>query len=164
MIVYVTFVAVMVYAMLLLAWPLSLVQADEERSQLPPRHPPPATPTIGDDEGDDDHNQPLGAYIELQTQSTPVEAWTVVQWQDQAENWYEVEGWQGTLEGDGSKRWWVAAKDFGKGPFRWAVLIRKGGPWLATSVSFTLPEEAYQVVQVEIDLDREGSFKTTVSP
>jgi hypothetical protein len=154
MIAYVTFVAVLIYAMLHLAWPLSLAQADEGGPQLPPRNPPPTTPVIGDNKGNNDHNPPPGAYIELQIQSAPTEAWTVVQWQDTNEGWHEVEGWQGALEADGSKRWWVAVKDFGKGPFRWVVLARQGGQPLATSVLFNLPDEAYEVVQVEVVLDQ----------
>jgi hypothetical protein len=152
--VHVTFVVIMICTVLLIAWPPSLARADGGGPQLPPRRPPPATPAIGDNKGDNDHNPPPGAYIELHTQSAPAEAWTVVQWQDTNGGWQQVEGWQGTLEADGSKRWWVAAKDFGKGPFRWVILARQGGQPLATSALFYLPDEAYEVVQVEAVLDR----------
>lgn len=147
-------IVTIVCTILLVAWPLSLVQADGGGPQLPPRNPPPVTPTVGDDDGEDDHNPPPGAYIELQTQSAPAEAWTVVQWQDQLGGWHEVEGWQGTLELDGSKRWWVAARDFGQSPFRWIVTQGKDGQSLAASAPFNLPTAAYEIVRSEVSLGR----------
>jgi hypothetical protein len=77
----------------------------------------------------------------------------MVQWQDQAGNWHDVEGWQGTLETNHTKRWWVAARDFGKGSFRWVVAGSRGGRLLAGSVSFDLPDEAYEVVRVQVVLN-----------
>jgi hypothetical protein len=59
-------------------------------------------------------------------------AWSVVQWQDINGDWQDVDGWRGTLDGSGQRRWWVAAKDFGSGPFRWAV-------GEAVSAPFNLP-------------------------
>lgn len=151
---YVTFVVNTICIVVLLSWPLSFARADEGGPQLPPRHPPPATPGPGNDDGDHGHNPPPGAYIELQTQAAPPEAWTKVQWQDQAGDWHEVEGWQGTLESGGNKRWWVAAKDFGRGPFRWVVMAGKGGQLLAFSAPFNLPGGSYEIVQVKVVLDR----------
>ena len=93
MIVHSALMVTIVCTILLVAWPLSPAQADGGEPQLPPRNPPPATPTIGDEDGEDDRDPPPGAYIELQTQAAPAEAWTVVQWQDQLGGWHEVEGW-----------------------------------------------------------------------
>jgi len=72
--------------------------------------------------------------------------WTVVQWQDPEGTWHDVIGWQGTLDkvqsGVGVKEWWVLQPDLGKGPFRWQVCQEQGGPVVATSVPFNLPDEA----------------------
>jgi hypothetical protein len=90
----------------------------------------------------------------------------VVQWQDKAGGWHDVEGWQGTLEPDGSpapqggtgagrdgsKRWWVAAKDFGTGPFRWIVTQGKNGRPLAASAWFNLPSVANETVRIEVEV------------
>lgn len=65
--------------------------------------------------------------------------WTGVEWQDAAGNWHPVEGWQGTLEADQTKTWWVAAADGGKGPFRWVISDRRGGEVRAISSAFNLP-------------------------
>ena len=83
-------------------------------SGLPDRKPPTA------DDGGRDDSGPIGTYIEL---AAPEQAgaWSVVQWQDSAGNWHDVEGWRGTLDSHGYIRWWVAAKDFGTGPFRWVI-------------------------------------------
>jgi hypothetical protein len=132
--------------------PMGPAQAGGGGPQLPPRNPPPTDPLDRDD-GADDHDPPPGAYIELQTQDAPPAAWTVVQWQDQAGGWHDVEGWQGTLETNHTKRWWVTARDFGKGSFRWVVTDSRGGRLLANSVSFDLPDEAYEVVRVQVVLN-----------
>ncbi|RME56643.1 MAG: hypothetical protein D6790_14430 [Caldilineae bacterium] len=50
----------------------------------------------------------------------------------------------------GQVRWRVAAKDFGTGPFRWAVFEEPGGRLLAISETFTLPDAAYAQVQVTV--------------
>jgi len=83
--------------------------------ELPDRNPPPPA----DDGGRDDAG-PLGTHIELAAPEH-AGAWSVVQWQDSAGNWHDVEGWRGTLDSNGYIRWWVAAKDFGTGPFRWVI-------------------------------------------
>ena len=82
---------------------------------LPDRNPPPP----GDDGGRNDSG-PLGTHIEL-VAPEHAGAWSVVQWQDSAGNWHDVEGWRGTLDSQGYIRWWVDAKDFGTGPFRWVI-------------------------------------------
>ncbi|MCB0170599.1 MAG: hypothetical protein KDJ97_08610 [Anaerolineae bacterium] len=90
----------------------SLAQAG---NSLPERTPP--TPTK---ERNEDHSGPAGAAIELVAPGHPG-AWSVVQWQDINGDWQDVDGWQGSLDQSGQRRWWVAAKDFGTGPFRWVV-------------------------------------------
>jgi len=72
--------------------------------------------------------------------------------QDALGGWHDVEGWQGALDKESSKGWWVAAQDYGKGPFRWAVYEGQGGKRLAASESFYLPSSHGQVVRVEISL------------
>jgi hypothetical protein len=140
-------IAVLVCVLALLGQPLS-VQAGQT---LPPRDPPTtSTPAADKDKGDKD--KPTGAYIELQTQIASAGAWSVVQWQDSSGGWQDVEGWRGPLANNNNRRWWVAAKDFGKGPFRWAVTQGQGGSLLGVSTPFNLPSEANQTVQVVVSL------------
>jgi hypothetical protein len=76
--------------------------------------------------------------------------WTVVEWQDDKDDWFVVAGWQGGLDaiaqGEagwiGTKEWWVGKEDLGTGPFRWKIYEYAGGPLLVTSEPFPLPEEA----------------------
>lgn len=111
---------------------------------LPPR--PTLTPAP--------HGSP-GARIELRLPTDNLNLWTVVQWQDRAGNWHEVEGWRGVLDSlnnhTGDKTWWVLSYSYGAGPMRWLVYDRAGGQLLATSQSFSLPE-ANQHVIVEVKL------------
>jgi hypothetical protein len=84
---------------------------------------------------------------------------TVVQWQDAWGDWHDVEGWRGTLDGVsadvsgkivGHKTWWVAAKDLGKGPFRWQVYRCENGKLLATSAPFYLPGSQGRVEESQV--------------
>jgi hypothetical protein len=86
----------------------------------------------------------------LHISGVPAEVWTVVQWQDSAGGWQNVAGWQGSLEADQTKKWWVAAKDFDTGPFRWVILSQPNGTTLAASQPFMLPKGATDLVQVNI--------------
>jgi hypothetical protein len=115
---------------------------------LPPRDTPTATPPAKKSGGKD---KPIGAYIILQVQPAQAGLWSVVQWQDSAGGWHEVEGWRGTLEAGGSIRWWVAAKDFSTGPFRWVVYSRPGNQPVSSG-SFKLPSAANETVRVEISV------------
>ena len=88
------------------------------------------------------------------------ELWTVAQWQDPEGDWHDVQGWQGTLDGVGSKGeqvigykgWWVGVEHLGGGPFRWQIYQGQGGWLLATSDPFDLPAAVKQVTVVEITL------------
>ena len=106
---------------------------------LPPRPSPTPTPPAAG-----------GGLIVLQTTSAPSDAWTVVEWQGTFGSWYVVEGWQGTLENDGTKTWWVDRKNLGKGLFRWRVYQAPGGRLLTTSASFNLPTLLGQSVVVTV--------------
>ena len=90
--------------------------------------------------------------------------WTVVEWQDGDGDWHEVEGWQGGLNQVvvkedvviGQNTWWVAESDLGDGPFRWLVYQQQGGPLLATSEPFDLPDSVGGMVIVDVRLDELG--------
>ena len=45
---------------------------------------------------------PMGGYIELHVPIAPAGMWTIVQWRGSLGEWYDVEGWQGTLD-EGNK-------------------------------------------------------------
>jgi hypothetical protein len=102
---------------------------------LPERKTP-----VADDDGRDDSG-PLGGRIELA--AWPPGAVSVVQWQDVNGDWHDVDGWHGNLDKAGRIRWWVAAKDFGRGPFRWVVES-------AISAPFHLPAGARQTVEINL--------------
>jgi len=115
--------------LLLITGMMATAQAAEG---LPDRNPPAPQDAGGDDSG------PIGTYIEL-VAPAHAGAWSVVQWQDSAGNWHDVEGWRGTLDNRGVRRWWVAAKDFGTGPFRWVVegagAVPAAGLWATDEAS-----------------------------
>ena len=123
---------------------LSLASAGD----LPPRPEPTATPQP---------NKPLkGAALVLQLTGAvtgPQGVWTVIEWQDpHTEEWYVVEGWQGTVETDGSQMWWVSSSDLATGPFRWLIYVEEGGDLMGNSEPFSLPEKNGQKVTIEVDL------------
>ncbi|GAB4430929.1 MAG: hypothetical protein Kow0031_11970 [Anaerolineae bacterium] len=96
------------------------------------------------DRSERDNNRdsgPPGAAIELT--AWPPGGTSVVQWQDINGNWHDVDGWRGVLDSNGYIRWWVAAKDFGSGPFRWVV-------GQAASEPFNLPAGAGQTVRIDL--------------
>ncbi len=137
-------VSLTLISVLLLAWPplLTPVGAD-----LPPRKPPSADQPPGDDDDD----KPVGAFIVLQVPSAPAGLWTIVQWQDSAGGWHDIDGWQGTLDEGDQKMWWLAPNLFGKGPFRWLVYqSTERDELLATSESFYLPDAAGEKLWVEV--------------
>src|SRR5512138_3173076 len=52
-----------------------------------------------------------GGLIELHVHPIQTGLWTLIQWQDAGGQWHDVNGWQGTLDGD-FQVWWVAPRDF----------------------------------------------------
>jgi hypothetical protein len=129
-------------SILLLAHPLP-TQAGRG---LPPRKPPPAAQPPDDDKDP----TPDGAHIVLQVPSAPAGVWTIVQWQDTAGGWHDIEGWSGSLDEGNQKTWWLGPNLLGKGPFRWLVYQGERGKLLATSDSFYLPDTAGKKVRVEM--------------
>ena len=121
-----------------------LFESAPTAAALPPR--PTAVPTP---------NPPKrieGGFIELQaTGEVAADLWTVVQWQDDDGNWHDVTGWQGGLDEQNIKLWWVAEEHLGDGPFRW--LITLDAEMLAVSESFFLPAHHGQKINVPIAID-----------
>jgi hypothetical protein len=95
---------------------------------------------------------PDGSYIELHIYPPQPGLWAIVQWQDSAGGWHNVEGWEGTLDRGHRKVWWVAPDIFGKGPFRWVVYQSERSRLLAASGSFYLPHSADKKVRIEMSL------------
>ncbi len=130
----------------------------------PPTHTPPPRPTSLPVLS----TVPDGAMIELRVQFPQdgleyhwQELWTVVQWQDEFDNWHEVEGWQGTLDEvvngesgrvEGRKAWWLSSDLLGKGPFRWMVYRPQGHELIAESELFYLPDRDGAMLIVETSL------------
>lgn len=84
-----------------------------------------------------------GATIRLQVSGVTVGTagvWTKIQWVDASGDWHDVDGWQGTVEPDGTQTWWGGPEHMGAGPFRWLVLSAQDGDVLAMSDSFHLPD------------------------
>jgi len=136
------FVCAILAVLFLLLSPASAAPTD-----LPPR-PTPA-PTVAPEL---DSSPSYDASIQLRVASAPTGAWTIVQWQDAAGGWHNVEGWQGMLDEGGQKVWWVARGDMGKGPFRWALYERPGGQALAYSSPFNLPSVSGLTLQVAVSI------------
>lgn len=128
-------------------WPASVAEAD-----LPPRNTPTPIPASSKDIDKDDDG-PIGAWLELQAGSAHAGKWSGVQWQNSAGAWENVDGWQGSLDEAGRCSWWVAAKDFGRGPFRWVITQGKGGPVLSASEPFYLPAGANETVKVNMAVE-----------
>jgi hypothetical protein len=133
---------VLLIGLILLIWLPRPLHAGET---LPPR----TKPTIVKSDQGHHKDRPLGAHIQLQLPNGQPGDWTVVQWQDSAGNWHDVEGWRGVSEGN-QQKWWVDAKDFRKGPFRWVVYAEPEGQILSQSKPFYLPAGAAETVMVEL--------------
>ena len=123
-----------------LAFALVAIFTVPTRADLPPR-PTPTPISVPKS------TAPQGAHIVLQTQAG---VWSVVQWQDVNGDWHNVDGWRGTVT-DGTVEWWVAQKDFGTGPFRWAVYQSAGDSEpVSVSEAFTLPDAVNQRLQITL--------------
>ena len=142
------FVGILMAAVVLL--PLAVYAA-------PPPPPPPLPP---EEPASAPKPAPEGGRINLQVQFPEwlpyqwQELWTEVQWLDEDGYWRDVAGWQGTLDsvedGAGTKTWWVAKNDLGRGPFHWRLYRGQGGRLLATSEQFYLPQRNGETVRVEL--------------
>lgn len=130
-------------------FPLRTMAAPLATPSLPPRPTPRSTATP--------QAPPPGAYIELQVLSPPAGIWTQVQWQDSWGGWHDVEGWRGTLDTVDQKVWWVAPRDFGTGPYRWAIFASQNGPSLGGSDPFDLPGAAEQRVRLSVSVSSQAS-------
>ena len=114
--------SVILLVVLSLSWP-------HNAWALPPRPDPTSTP------------RPTKAIakIKLSVIGATDSYYTVVQWLDALGGWHDVQGWRGRLDEYDRKLWVVERKDFGTGPFRWALYDDPGSELLATSESFFLP-------------------------
>ena len=136
---------VVILALLAIGLP-ALLQAAPS-ADLPPR----ATPTPVRSGGHRPSKIPLAGFIELHVQPARTGLWAVVQLQDAAGDWHDVEGWQGALDG-GYQQWGIFQAEFGKGPFRWAIYQGAGGKLLAASAPFNLPAGDGEIVTVSVVL------------
>jgi len=119
---------------------LILAASAIEASAMPPR------PDRGDEADGEGDSSPRVASIGLYL---PFDGWTVVQWQDES-GWYDVESWQASPE-QSWVIWNVEEKDFGKGPFRWAVFEgQERGEPMAVSEEFYLPQRPGQELSLEV--------------
>jgi hypothetical protein len=88
------------------------------------------------------------------------DVWTMIQWQDDDGEWFDVEGWRGNLDtigqGEngwvGSKEWWAAKDILGSGPYRWQVYDHPGGELLSTSEPFHLSDTSGGVIIVPVEV------------
>ena len=69
-----------------------------------------------------------------------------------AETWHDVSGWGEMLE-EQEVIWYVNKKDFGSGPFRWAIY--QDGELMVASESFFMPTSTHQIVRVTVSLTDE---------
>ena len=98
-------------------------------------------------------NACAGAQIQLTVSGGQGNEWTKVQWLDAAANqWRNVDGWGGSVDGNGRVLWWVEEENLGRGPFRWQVFDEEGGSLLETSGRFFLPDRAGDLLEVTVSL------------
>ena len=118
-------------------------------ADLPPRDPP--TPHKPHKPQPPPSKVPVAGFIDLYVQPARTGLWAVVQWQDTAGDWHDVEGWRGALDA-GYQEWGVFPAQFGKGPFRWAIYQSAGGKLLAASAPFDLPAGDKESITVSVVL------------
>lgn len=118
---------------------LILLSQPAQVTALPPRPTPTAVAP-----------QALGAKISLHvTGDIAPNNWTKIQWQDADAKWHDVTGWQGELEADGTKTWWVGEELLGSGPFRWLIL--EDGDITALSDTFYMPTTLNETLIIEVE-------------
>ena len=119
---------------------LILAASAIEASAMPPR------PRRHDETNGKGDSSPRVASIGLYL---PFDGWTMVQWQDEI-GWHDVESWQARPQ-ESWVIWNVEEKDFGKGPFRWAVFEgQERGEPIALSQEFYLPQRPGQELSLEV--------------
>lgn len=119
---------------------------------LPPRPDVGENSTTGSEGGGgDDGSSTNGAHIELHIRPRQPDLWTVVQWQDNTGEWFDVYGWQAPFEGE-SLIWWVDPSNFGNGPFRWVVYKNSNKTELLGSQEFYLPQQVGESLKVDLIL------------
>ena len=108
-----------------------------------PTLPPTPYPTASASDAQESH-----AQIILVASGENDGQWAVVQWLDGQNVWQDVEGWAGDIR-QGQIRWYVQPKEFGQGPFRWAIFDKADGQRLCTSEPFQLPGDSLSEVRVD---------------
>jgi len=117
-------------------------------------HTPAATPTPGATAACTGNN--CTSEIVATFSGLPATSWITVEWQDGFGNWQPVMGWQGMADtvdtaGTLTKQFGVYQRNYGQGPFRWAVYNSAlGGTLLAVSPSFNLPTTNGQVMTMDL--------------
>ncbi|MFP4343445.1 MAG: hypothetical protein ACLFU8_02020 [Anaerolineales bacterium] len=107
---------------------------------LPPRPDPTATAIVVPGGGDAEPGSiVLQVAVPADESRPPADLWSEVEWVDAQGDWHVVEGWRAPLERGYRRSWGVLPRDFGKGPFRWALYEGSEGELLDVSAPFHLP-------------------------
>jgi hypothetical protein len=98
--------------------------------------------------------RPPVATLLLTVPVTDTALFSVVQWQDAQGGWHDIEGWRGTVVG-GKTIWWVAEKDWGKGPYRWVIYQHETTPHQIIAVSdlFLLPTRPGELKRIFVQVE-----------
>ena len=121
---------------------LFLLSTPSPVTALPPRPTATAVPTPA--------LQVPGAQIVLQFEGDiNNNVWTIVQWQDAQSDWHDVTGWQGTLDTNNTKTWWVGEEELGTGPFCWLVVDEN--EVVRTSDPFNLPALPFETLTILVN-------------
>ena len=147
-------------ALVAIALALPAAVAAEGMLDLPPR-PEPPTPYLPPTPAPSPApRHSAGAHIRLLVapevvgDAAPSVMWTVVQWEDEAGGWYDVEWWCGHLDDTrGRQRLVGQPADYGRGTVPLGHPPRPGAvAELATSAPFDLPSQERQVLDVAVAL------------
>lgn len=84
-----------------------------------------------------------------QIDTTAPQGWAIVQWQNEAGDWFDVKGWKSDLNQNNYISWWVAPENFGETPFRWLIYQQDQ---LFISPTFTLPNHSNNLVFLQADM------------
>ena len=123
-------------------------------SNMPPRPIPPSKPASTEPE-DENKDELDGGKIVLHLPAG-INAWTIVQWQDEFGRWHDIQGWGGYPTWDAQNQewaveWWVDEENFSEGPFRWVGTADENNQKrLFVTASFILPERMGQIVDITL--------------